>query len=47
MIIAVSGKEQDELEAAKSAGARVALSKPIDPWQLLEAILEVAPDNVA
>ena len=47
VIIAVSGKEPDELEAAKSAGARVALSKPIDPWQLLEAILEVAPDNVA
>ena len=43
VIIAVSGKDSDELEAAKSAGARVALSKPIDPWELLEAILEVAP----
>ena len=47
VIIAVSGKGPDDLESAKSAGARVALSKPIDPWELLEAILEVAPDNVA
>ena len=30
----------------RAAGARVALSKPIDPWELLKAILEVAPDNV-
>ncbi len=47
VIIAMSGKGPDELESAKSAGARVALSKPVDPWRLLEAILEVAPDSVA
>ena len=46
VIIAVSGKGPDELDAAKSAGARVALSKPIDPWELLKAILETAPDSV-
>ncbi len=47
VIIAVSGKGPDELDAAVSAGARVALSKPIDPWELLKAILETAPDSVA
>ncbi len=46
VIIAVSGKGPDELDAAQNAGARVALSKPIDPWELLKAILEVAPDSV-
>ena len=47
VIIAVSGKGPDDLDAALSAGARVALSKPIDPWELLKAILETAPDSVA
>ena len=46
VIIAVSGKGPDELDAAQNAGARVALNKPIDPWELLKAILEVAPDSV-
>ena len=46
VIIAVSGKGPDELDAAQNAGARVALSKPIDPWELLKAILEVGPDSV-
>jgi len=46
VIIAVSGKGPDELDAARNAGARVALNKPIDPWELLKAILEVAPDSV-
>ena len=40
VIIAVSGKGPDQLDAAKSAGARVALSKPIDPEELLKAIAE-------
>ena len=47
VIIAVSGKGPDELDAALSTGARVALSKPIDPWELLKAILETAPDSSA
>ncbi len=46
VIIAVSGKGPDELDAARNAGARVALNKPIDPWELLKAILETAPDSV-
>ena len=47
VIIAVSGKGQMLLDEAESAGARVALSKPIDPWELLKAILEVAPDSAS
>jgi CheY-like chemotaxis protein len=43
VIIAVSGKGPDQLDAARSAGALVALSKPIDPQELREAIAEVAP----
>ena len=42
VIIAVSGKGPDLLDAARSAGALVALSKPIDPQELREAIAEVA-----
>ncbi len=41
VIIAVSGKGPDQLDAARSAGALVALSKPIDPQELRKAIAEV------
>jgi len=44
-IIAVSGKGPDMLDAARSAGALVALSKPIDPQELRKAIAEVAPQT--
>ena len=37
-IIAVSGKGPELLAAAKDKGALVALSKPVDPQELLEAI---------
>ena len=45
VIITVSGKGADLLDAALRAGARAALSKPVDPWELLEAILAVTPDS--
>ncbi len=44
-IIAVSGKGQAMLAAAKRQGVRVALSKPVDPHELLRAIARAAPDN--
>jgi len=44
-IIAVSGKGQDLLDAAKLLGASVALSKPVDPDELIEAIAPAAPDE--
>ena len=44
-IIAVSGKGQDLLDAAKLLGASVALSKPLDPNELLEAIAPAASDE--
>ena len=37
-VIAVSGKGHDLLDEARSRGARFALSKPVDPAELLEAI---------
>ena len=42
-IIAVSGKGQALLAAAKRKGVRVALSKPVDPHELLRAIAQAAP----
>jgi len=44
-VIAVSGKGPELLAVAKKKGAFVALSKPVDPDQLLEAIARVAPDS--
>ena len=44
-IIAVSGKGQDLLDAAKLLGASVALSKPVDPQALVEALAPPAPDE--
>ncbi len=46
VIIAVSGKGQDQLDAALSAGARVAFSKPIHPQKLLKAIAEATQDSL-
>ncbi len=46
VIIAVSGKGPDLLDAALRAGARVALSKPIDPQELRKAIAEGTPDSL-
>ncbi len=45
VIIAVSGKGPDQLDAAQSAGAVAALSKPIDPQELGKAIAEAAADR--
>ena len=44
-VIAVSGKGHELLAVAEKKGACVALSKPVDPDQLLEAIARVAPDS--
>ena len=44
-IIAVSGKGPELLDEAKNRGARAALSKPVDPDELLEAIAKAAPDK--
>ena len=44
-IIAVSGKGQDLLDKAMRIGASVALSKPVDPQELAEAIAPAAPDE--
>ena len=46
VIIVVSGEGQDQLDAALSAGARVALSKPIHPQKLLKAIAEATQDSL-
>ena len=46
VIIAVSGKGEDLLDAALRAGARVALSKPIHPQKLLKAIAEATHDSL-
>ena len=46
MIIAVSGKGPDLLDAAVRAGARMALSKPIHPQKLLKAIAEAASESL-
>ncbi len=37
-IIALSGKDQTVLDEAKRMGAFMALSKPIDPHELVEAL---------
>ena len=42
-IIAVSGKGPSQLALAKLEGAFAALSKPVDPEGLLEAVAKVAP----
>jgi CheY-like chemotaxis protein len=39
-IIAVSGKGPELLAAARSGGVQTALSKPVDPHELLRAIAE-------
>ena len=44
-IIAVSSKGPELLAAAENKGACVALSKPVDPQELLEAIAKAAPDS--
>ena len=44
-IIIVSGKGPELLAAAKDAGALVALSKPVDAQDLLEAIAQAAPED--
>ena len=43
LVIAVSGKGQHLLDAAKSKGAFLTLSKPVDPQELIEAIAEAVP----
>ncbi len=45
MIIAVSGQGPELLAEAESKGAFVALGKPVDPDELLEAIEKIAPDS--
>ena len=45
-VIAVSGMGPDLLAAAKRMGAFVALSKPIDPHELVKALVQAAPDSV-
>ncbi len=44
-IIAVSGKGPEMLAAARSNGARAALSKPVDADRLAKAITEAIPDG--
>ena len=44
-VIAVSGKGTELLVAAEDRGACAALSKPVDPQELLEAIAKAAPDS--
>jgi CheY-like chemotaxis protein len=44
-IIAVSGKGPELLATAENKGACAALSKPVDPQELLEAIAKAAPDS--
>ena len=45
LVIAVSGKGQHLLDAAKSKGAFLALSKPVDPHELIEAIAQAVPGS--
>ncbi len=44
-VIAVSGQGPELLAAAENKGACVALSKPVDPHELGEAIARAAPDS--
>ena len=46
-IIAVSGLGPDQLAAAKGKGALVALSKPVDPYELAEALAKATPHGSA
>ena len=46
-IIAVSGSGPDLLAAAKRKGVLAALSKPVDPHELLEALLQATPHGSA
>ncbi len=43
LVIAVSGKGQDLLDAAKRKGAFLTLSKPVDAQELIEAIAHAIP----
>ena len=45
MVIAVSGKGPKLLAAAKSKGAFLTLSKPVDPHELIGAIAQAVPGD--
>ena len=45
LVVAVSGKGQHLLDAAKSKGAFLTLSKPVDPQELMEAIAQAVPGD--
>ena len=45
-VIAVSGKGPEQLDAARRAGALVALGKPVDPEELRKAIAEADMDRL-
>ena len=45
LVIAVSGKGQDLLDAAKRKGAFLTLSKPVDPQELIKAIAQAVPGD--
>ena len=44
-IIAVSGMKPEGLAEARSKGATAALSKPVDPQELIEAIAQAVPGS--
>ena len=44
-IIAVSGMKPEGLAEARSKGATAALSKPVDPQELIEAIAQAVPGD--
>ncbi len=45
LVIAVSGKGQHLLDAATSEGAFLALTKPVDPQELIRAIAQAVPGS--
>jgi len=45
LVIAVSGKGQHLLDAATSKGAFLALTKPVDPHELIRAIAQAVPGH--
>ena len=45
LVIAVSGKGQHLLDAATSKGAFLALTKPVDPHELIRAIAQAVPGD--
>ena len=45
-IIVVSGMRQELLDAVRSKGSLVVLSKPVDPHELLETLAQAAPDSL-